>query len=127
MKLDRELAKDIKRQANGDGSLKAKAAFATKVRKCAEFLSSPRTAHGAYMEAFREYGRVPVAICTAATLHMRRERLGDWSIGWAEAVLTLWKNRPARGVEIAYISDDLHPESIISYAGSFIRETTEEA
>lgn len=126
MKLDRTLVNEIKAQANGDGSRDAKFAFIKKVRGASKMMSSPDVLYGKFDEAFKVYGRVPVAICVAATLYQRRKRLDNWKFGWAMAVLNLWTNRTAHGVEDAYIDDGIHPTKICDYAGSFIRLTTEE-
>lgn len=126
MKLDGELAREIKKQANGDGSREAKFAFIKKVRGAAKMMSTPDVLHGKYDEAFKVYGRVPVAICIAATLYRRRDRLAYWKFDWATEVLNLWTNRTAHGIEDAYIDDGIHPTRICEYAGVFIRLTTEE-
>ena len=126
MKLDSTLAREIRKQANGDGSREAKFAFMEKVRGASRMMSTPNVLTGKFDEAFKVYGRVPVAICIAATLHLRRERLDFWKFQWATEVLSLWTNRTAHGVEDAYINDGIHPTRICEYAGSFIRLTTEE-
>ena len=126
MKLDRTLANEIKKQANGDGSREAKFAFIKKVRDASKMMSSPDVMNGKFDEALKTYGRVPVAICIAATLYRRHHRLDNWRFDWALAVLDLWTNKTAHGVEDAYIDDGIHPTRICEYAGSFIRLTTEE-
>ena len=80
MKLDRTLVSEIKKQANGDGSREAKFAFIKEVRGASQMMSTPDVLNGKFDEAFKVYGRVPVAICIAATLHLRRERLDFWKI-----------------------------------------------
>lgn len=128
MKLDGVLLMDIKREANGDGSREAKLAFMKRVEAANKALSSPEVAHGGFDAAIKEHGRVPVAICVAATLYNRRERLDKWGLSWAFVVLGLWTNRTPGGIDRATIRDDmLHPTSICGYAGEFIRLTTEEA
>lgn len=125
MKLDRTLASDIKKQANGDGSREAKFAFLRRVRAAKKALSTPRV-QTVYGMAFQEFGRVPVAICTAVTILERQDRLNGYAVRWAREVLKLWTNRP-RDILEAYIDDGLHPTRIEEYAGDFIRLTTEEA
>lgn len=125
MKLDRTLASEIKKQANGDGSREAKFAFIKKVRGASKMMSSPDVLQGKFSEALSTYGRVPVAICVAATLHQSRDRLDNWKLDWASEVLSIWTNRTAHGIEDAYINDGLHPTRICEYAGSLIKFTTE--
>lgn len=126
MKLDSTLARDIKKQANGDGSREAKFAFIKKVREASEMMSTPEVQRGKFDEAMKAYGRVAVAVCVAATLYQRRERLDFWKFDWATEVLSLWTNKTAHGVEDACIMDGIHPTRICEYAGSFIRLTIEE-
>ena len=115
MKLDRTLANEIKKQANGDGSREAKFAFIRKVRDASKMMSSPDVMNGKFDEALKVYGRV-----------RRHHRLDNWRFDWAVAVLDLWTNRTAHGVEDAYIDDGIHPTRICEYARNFIRLTTEE-
>lgn len=76
MKLDSELAREIKKQANGDGSREAKFAFIKEVRGASKMMSTPEVVRSRkFDEAMRTYGRVVVAVCVAATLYQRRERL----------------------------------------------------
>lgn len=124
MKIDRELAREIK-AANGDGSREAKVALVQRVRAANKELSSPAMMTG-FNDVIRKHGRVPVALCVAATLHARRERLDRWGFEWAEQVLKLWTNRPPSYIQIATIDDGLHPTRICEYAGSFMRAVIEE-
>ena len=127
MKLDKELAGEIKREANGDCSRAARFDFMKRVDRAAKALSSPDVARGGFEATMKEHGRVPVTICVAATLWDRRERLDRWGIQWAQAVLNLWENRPPSGADRAIIHDSaLHPTRICEYAGSFIRLPAEE-
>lgn len=127
MKLDRTLASEIKKQANGDGSREAKFAFIKKVRDASKMMSRSEVLHGKFDEALKVYGRVPVAICVAATLHQRRDHMDNRKLDWASEVLSIWTNRTAHGIEDAYINDGLHPTRICEYAGSLIELTTETA
>lgn len=124
MKLDRTFTREISKVANGDGSREAKFAFLPKVREANKVLSTPDVMH-TYDDCIKRFGRVPVAICTAATIVSRCDRLNDSSVRWAREVLKLWTNRPT-DLCCAHIDDKLHPTRIEQYAGSFIRVTTEE-
>jgi hypothetical protein len=121
MKLDRALAREISKAANECESR----AFMRKIRETKKSLSTPDVCH-AFGECISKCGRVPVAICVAATIIKRRDRLRAQTVRWAEAVLALWKNKPDDIDCIAYIDDNLHPTRIEEYAGSFIRLMTEE-
>ncbi len=124
MKLDRTLANDIKKQANGDGSRDAKFAFLKRVKAAKKTLSTTQV-QTAYNTALKEFGRVPVAVCTAVTILERQDRLNEYAVKWAWEVLKLWTNRP-RDILVACIDDGLHPTRIEEYAGDFIRLTTED-
>ena len=127
MKLDDTFAREVKKTANGDGSREARFTFMKQVEAARKALSSPEVARGGYDAAIKEYGRVPVAICTASTLYKRKERLDGWGLWWAQTVLALWTNRPPSGIDRAAIQDDtLHPTRICDYAAGFIRLTTME-
>ena len=118
MKLDRTFAREISKAANECESR----AFMRKIRETKKSLSTPDVCH-AFGECISKCGRVPVAICVAATIIKRRDRLRAQTVRWAEAVLKLWTKNP----DSAYIDDNLHPTRIEEYAGAFMRLTTEEA
>ena len=121
-KLDQTFAKEIKKQANGDGSREAKFAFKKVVENAARALSTPKVAE-VFNDCLKQYGRVPVAICVAETIIERRDRL-DWrSYMWAIEVMKLYTNAPSDKL-FAYIDDGLHPSRIEEYAGSLMRVTT---
>lgn len=124
MKLDREFARDVAKQANGDGSRDAKFAFLKRVRAAKEALSTIQV-RTVYDKAITEFGRVPVAICTAVTIWERRDRLSRYAVSWAMEVLKLWTNRPHNTL-MAHIDDGIHPTRIEDYARVFMRLTTEE-
>lgn len=126
MKLDRELLREIKKEANGDGSREAKFAFLKRAREARDMLSSPEVMSGKFTEAVGKCGRVPVAVCLAVTIWERRDRLNSGPVKWAREVLDAWTNKPVN-ILTAYIDDGLHPTRIEEYAGGFIRCTTEEA
>lgn len=121
MKLDRTFARDIKKQANGDGSREAKFAFKRKVEEAAKALSTTKAAE-VFNECLIKFGRVPVAICVAETIIERRDRLEWSSVEWALEVIKLYTNAP-RDKMYAHINDGLHPKRIEEYAGSLIRVT----
>ena len=73
MKLDRTLAQELK-AANGIGSRDAGLAFVKKVKAVSAELSSTR-AYAVFDDCLARYGRAAVAVCVAATLYERRERL----------------------------------------------------
>lgn len=125
--LDRTLAKEIK-AANGDESREAKFSLLHKIHKAAEDMSTPDIAER-FDEMLVKHGRAVTAICIAATLWTRKERLelGGWELMWATKVLELWTTKPKSetGVGHAYIDDQLHPTRILEYAASFMECTTE--
>ena len=121
MKLDQTFARDIKREANGDGSREAKFSFKAKVQATAKALSTPTVMEG-FSGCLKEYGRVPVAICLAETIIERRDRLNQQVCDWADEVMKLYTNAPLHR-SFAYIDDNLHPSRIEEYAGAFIRVT----
>lgn len=124
MKLDRTFAREIKKTANGDGSREARFAFLKPAREAAKRLSTPNVREE-FDDILREYGRVAVGLCVAATVKERRDRLYSKTVRWAEQVLALWTNGP-HDTSCLAIHDNLHPTRIEEYAGSFIRATTEE-
>ena len=74
-----------------------------------------------------KHGRAVVAVCVAATLDARKDRLDCWNWVWAYEVLSaLPQSITLRNLERAHIEDGLHPTAICDYAGPFIRLTTEE-
>lgn len=124
MKLDTTFSREIKK-ANGDGGRADKFAFLKTAKAAARELSTPEVMRGAYDEAIKKYGRVSVAICTAATIKDRKERLSPSMYEWACRVLELWTNRPSDIGELV-IRDNLHPTRIEEYAAGLI-EITQEA
>lgn len=126
--LDRTLAKEIK-AANGDEIREAKFALLHKIHEAVKDMSTPDIAER-FDEMLVKHGRAVTAICIAATLWMRKERLelGGWELMWATKVLELWTTKPKAetGVGHAYIDDQLHPTRILDYAASFIKYTTED-
>ena len=123
MRLDRTLAKEIK-ALNGDGSREARFDTLRRVEAARKDLSTPEV-RDRFNDCIRKHGRAVVAICVAATLYTRRERLDRWGLKWALEALECWTNRGQSFVDRSYIDDQLHPTRICEYAGSFIRATTE--
>lgn len=125
MKLDESFAREIRRVANGDGSPEHEKAFRAKLREVRQALSSPNVMVG-YDAALGAYGRVPVAICTAATILERRDVLHERPVRWAEEVLKCWTKRTGANLEQFYIRDELDPSRIEQYAASLVRYTLED-
>lgn len=127
MKLDRELAREIKK-AQGDGSREARFALWNDVQDARDLMGDEAFEGPSRLnESLHRYGRAVTAIVIASTLSRRRERLDNWGLTWALAVLALWTNRGHTFEERACIDDWFyHPTKICEYAGSFIRVTTEE-
>ena len=124
MKLDRELTREIK-ALNGDGTREARFRTLDKVRAAKKDLSTT-SVRDSFGECLKSHGRAVTAVCVAATLHRRKERIDGWGYRWAQEVLNLWTNRPPSFIDIANIDDGLHPTRICEYAREFIRLTTEE-
>lgn len=125
MKLDRELEREL-RALNGDGSREARFETLGLVKAAQKDLSSTEVREK-FSECLRRHGRAVVALCVAATLYTRRERIDGWGLLWALTVLDLWTNRGQQFIDRANIDDGLHPTRIIEYAGELVRLTTEEA
>ncbi len=120
MKLDKSFENDIKK-LNGNGSREAKFENLKVVRAAAKELSTPDVIRD-FGKILRKYGRAPVAVCVAATLICRWNRISDSSLQWAQEVLKLWINRPTT-VEQFIIRDNLHPTKIEEYAKALIKFT----
>ena len=124
MKLDRTLAKEI-RDAIGDGSREAKFALLHRIDEARKEFSTPEIVTK-FTEISRKHGRAVTAICIAATLSARSDRLDGWQLRWAQLVLELWTTKPSlSGIDRAVIDDGVHPTRICEYAASFINFTTE--
>ena len=89
-------------------------------------LSTPKAREN-FNACLSKHGRAVVAVCVAATLDARKDRLDCWNWVWAYEVLSaLPQSITLRNLERAHIEDGLHPTAICDYAGPFIRLTTEE-
>ena len=125
MKLDRTLVRDIK-SLIGNGSREAKFALLKRIDAAKKDLSTPQV-RSTFNVCLRKHGRAVVAICVAATLDARKDRLDYWEWRWANDVLALLPKNITRGnLERAHIDDGIHPTAICDYAGSFIRLSVEE-
>lgn len=124
MKLDRTFSKEIIK-LNGDGSREAKFATLKRVKAAKRSLSTTGVINN-FDECVKEHGRSIVALCVAATLYWRRERIDFWGYEWAKEVIALWTNRGCCSLDEAHIDDGLHPTRICEYAASFIKLTSEE-
>ena len=125
MKLDRTLVREIN-SLIGNGSREAKFAMLKRIDAAKKDLSTPQV-RSAFDVCLRKHGRAVVAVCVAATLDARKDRLDYWGWRWAHEVLSLLpKNITPENLGRAHIDDGIHPTAICDYAGSFIRLTTEE-
>ena len=124
MKLDSTLSREIK-ALNGDGTREARFETLRRVEAAQKDLSTPNVREE-FGRALQLHGRAVVALCVAATLYTRRERIDGWGLLWALTVLDLWTNRGPQFIDRANIDDGLHPTRICEYAGELIRLTTEE-
>ena len=122
--LDRTFEREIKR-LNGDGSREARFDTIKKLRAAMNDLSTPKVME-TFNDCLRTHGHAAVAVCVAATLYERRERIDRWGFTWASAVLALWTNRTPAMVESICIRDQLHPTRICDYASGLIKLTTNE-
>lgn len=121
MRLDNKFSREIKK-ANGDGSREAKFAFLNPTKEAAKKLSTTNV-KDVFNEVLRQYGRVSVGVCVAATVLEREDRLEYSTVQWARAVINLWTNRPC-DMGCVVINDGLHPTRIEEYARSLIRATS---
>lgn len=124
MKLDRTFIREVKALV-GDGSNEAKFAMMKKVDAARKDLSTTNI-RNTFTDCLRKHGRAAVAVCVAATLDERKERLDYANWRWAHEVLLLLPNMTRGNLERAHIDDGIHPTAICDYAGSLIRLTTEE-
>lgn len=122
MELDKSFAREISRIADGDGSRERKFEFLSMCRAAAKHLSTSHV-FDEFNHAIKAYGRVAVAVCVAATISKRSDRLLTSNVQWAHAVLKCWHNRPGNLNSIV-IMDNLHPTRIEEYAGALIRLTS---
>lgn len=125
VRLDRTLVREIKRLV-GDGSKEAKIEMLKKIDAANRELAGA-AARTEFYNVLKKHGRAVVAVAVACTLRNRWERLDGWGINWALKVLDLlpfvWTQS---NMDRATIKDHaLHPTAICTYAGDFIKLTTE--
>ncbi len=120
MKLDKSFEREIKK-LNGDGSREAKFEHLEVVRAAVKELSTSDVIRD-FDKILRKYGRAPIAVCVAATLINRGNRISGSSLQWAQEVIKLWTNRP-NSIERFAIRDNLHPTRIEEYARALIKFT----
>ncbi len=120
MKLDKTFENDIKK-LNGNGSREAKFEQLKILRAAVKELSTPDVIRE-FNSILKKYGRAPIAVCVAATLIDRGNRISGSSLQWAQEVIKLWTNRP-NSIEQFAIRDNLHPTRIEEYARALIKFT----
>lgn len=119
LKLERTLAREIKRAAPPLNDRAAFHAFAAKIREAKRDMSCTGIRDHFY-DMLAKHGRPVTAIVLAATLWARQKRLEGWKLSWAQDVLDCWPHTLGL-LEEAAIDDGLHPSRICEYAGDFIR------
>ncbi len=125
MKLDRTFVREVK-TLTGNGSHEAKFAMLKRIDAARKDLSTI-TVRSIFNDCLCQHGRAVVAVCVAATLDVRKERLDFANWNWAHEVLSLLpRNITPTNLERAHIDDGIHPTAICDYASSLIRLTTEE-
>jgi len=77
MKLDRTLFKEVKALA-GNGSREAKFALLRRIDAARTDLSTPKAREN-FNACLSKHGRAVVAVCVAATLDARKDRLDCWN------------------------------------------------
>ena len=124
MKPNLSVSREILKIANGDGSREAKFAFKDKLEGVSKMLSCTE-APDLFNECLKIRGRVPVAICVAATISEKNHDMPREMLEWAREILKLWTNRSyaAEFTYSAFINDGLHTLRIIEYARLFIKAT----
>ena len=125
MKLDRTFIREINKLI-GNGSREAKFAMLKRIDAAKKDLSTTKI-RDTFIDCLRKHGRAVVAVCVAATLDARKERIDLWGWNWAHEVLSLLPQNyitPSfRGR--ACIEDGIHPTAICDYASSFVFLTQE--
>lgn len=124
MKLDRTLISEIKK-AIGNGSREAKFALLKRIDAAQKDLSTTDVRR-TFNNCIRKHGRAVIAICVAATLDTRKQRIDYWGWQWAREVITLLPNMTDSNLERGHIDDGIHPTAICDYARELVKMTTEE-
>lgn len=126
MKLDRTLVREIKTTLYGNGEREAKFAALKKAKAACRDMSTTKI-RDTFNDCIKEHGRAVVAVCVAATLRQRKERIDYWKFDWATEVLSLMPFFTLSNLESISIDDGIHPTAICEYAEKLIRYTTENA
>ena len=119
--LDKSFARELK-LINGDGGRGDKFAFLGNAVAAAKEMSTPEIREK-FSSMFKSYSRATIAICIAATIVDRADRLCPETVKWAREVLSYWTNRPS-SIDRVIIDDGLHPTRIEEYAADFIQLTS---
>lgn len=123
MKLDPTFERELKKAANGDGTFDYKFEMLKLASTAAQEMSTPAIVR-AFNTYLRRYGRAIIALCVAATILDRADRLSPGAVAWAHQVLTMWTNRGTTSTSRLIIRDGLHPTRIEEYAGGLIKHTS---
>lgn len=125
MRLDRNFERESKKTFNGDCSREYKAQMISLASIAAREMSSTAIAR-TFDTYLKRYGRSIIALCVAATVIDRADRLSPVTVDWAHNVMHLWTNRGPTSTARLIIRDGLHPTKIESYAGNLIKYTMED-
>ena len=120
--IDSTLKREV-RALYGKGDRPAKFATLAKLRAAKADLSTPRVMTD-FDKCMSKHGRAVVAVCVAATLVQRGDRLDYWRNDWVRRILELLPFLTTENLRSLYINDNLHPTRICEYAGSLIKYTT---
>ena len=125
MELDRTIVREINKLI-GNGSREAKFAMLKRIDAAKKDLSTTKI-RDTFIDCLRKHGRAVVAVCVAATLDDRKNRIDCWGLPWAHKVLSLLpQNYLTPGFRgRACIEDGIHPTAICDYAHCFVMLTQE--
>lgn len=120
--LDDVLAREIQKFVGTGNPPESRAPVNTTLREVAKDMERiTRYDDSPLYECLKKYGRAAVAICIAATLYERRERLGNWGLRWALEVLGTWPWRNTNFICNGLIGGNSHPTAICTWAQSFMK------
>ena len=123
--LDKTFAAEVK-SLLVDDSRETKFAFLKRLDDARKDFSNTNVRR-TFNDSLSKHGRALTAVCVAATLDVRRERIDYWGWSWAREVLALLPpNISKSNLERGVIDDGIHPTAICEYAESLIKQTTEE-
>ena len=123
MQLDLMLLMEVQ-ALRGDGGRKSWIALLDRVEAARKDLSTTDVRR-TFQDTLHKHGRAVVAVCVAATLMARADRLQKWGTVWAQGVLDQlqeWGSRDLLRLS-ALIDDGIHPTAICEYAQPLFRET----